>query len=58
MALLDAGISLREQVAGVSVGLISDVDPSTGMIKDYRIVTDILVRIVIRLIWVLGCHFM
>ncbi|KAF4381584.1 polyribonucleotide nucleotidyltransferase 2, mitochondrial isoform X1 [Cannabis sativa] len=42
MALMDAGISLREHVAGVSVGLISEVDPSTGTIKDYRIVTDIL----------------
>ncbi|PON52470.1 Polyribonucleotide nucleotidyltransferase [Parasponia andersonii] len=42
MALMDAGIPLREHVAGVSVGLISEVDPSTGAIKDYRIVTDIL----------------
>lgn len=40
---MDAGISLREHVAGVSVGLVSDVDPSTGMIQDYRILTDILV---------------
>lgn len=43
MALMDAGIPLREHVAGVSVGLISEVDPSTGTIKDYRILTDILV---------------
>ncbi len=43
MALMDAGIPLREHVAGVSVGLVSEVDPSTGMIKDYRILTDILV---------------
>ncbi|CAL5368211.1 unnamed protein product [Camellia sinensis] len=42
MALMDAGIPLREHVAGVSVGLVSDVDPSTGTIKDYRILTDIL----------------
>ncbi|KAK4846269.1 hypothetical protein QYF36_015200 [Acer negundo] len=42
MALLDAGIPLREHVAGVSVGLVSEIDPSTGEIKDYRIVTDIL----------------
>ncbi|KAL5540637.1 hypothetical protein UlMin_043212 [Ulmus minor] len=42
MALMDAGIPLREHVAGVSVGLISEVDPSTGTIKDYRILTDIL----------------
>ncbi|KAK3032103.1 hypothetical protein RJ639_036317, partial [Escallonia herrerae] len=42
MALMDAGIPLREHVAGVSVGLVSEVDSSTGIIKDYRIVTDIL----------------
>ncbi|KAJ8623923.1 hypothetical protein MRB53_032453 [Persea americana] len=42
MALMDAGIPLREHVAGVSVGLVSEVDPSTGMIKDYQILTDIL----------------
>ncbi|KAF3788328.1 Polyribonucleotide nucleotidyltransferase 2 [Nymphaea thermarum] len=42
MALMDAGVPLRKHVAGVSVGLISDVDPSTGIIKDFRILTDIL----------------
>ncbi|XP_058087858.1 polyribonucleotide nucleotidyltransferase 2, mitochondrial isoform X2 [Magnolia sinica] len=42
MALMDAGIPLREHVAGVSVGLVSEVDPSTGMTTDYRILTDIL----------------
>lgn len=42
MALMDAGIPLREHVAGVSVGLVTDADPDTGEIKDYRIVTDIL----------------
>ncbi|KAG6479476.1 hypothetical protein ZIOFF_062942 [Zingiber officinale] len=42
MALMDAGIPVREHVAGVSVGLISDVDPTTGNITDYRILTDIL----------------
>lgn len=44
MALMDAGIPLNEHVAGVSVGLVSETDPSTGAIKDYRILTDILVR--------------
>ncbi|KAH7532482.1 hypothetical protein FEM48_Zijuj04G0024600 [Ziziphus jujuba var. spinosa] len=42
MALMDAGIPLREHVAGVSVGLVTEVDPLTGTIKDYRILTDIL----------------
>lgn len=44
MALMDAGIPVREHVAGVSVGLVSDVDPSTGRIIRYRILTDILVN--------------
>ncbi|PKA56698.1 Polyribonucleotide nucleotidyltransferase 2, mitochondrial [Apostasia shenzhenica] len=42
MALMDAGIPVREHVAGLSVGLVSEVDPSTGMIRDYRLLTDIL----------------
>ncbi|KAJ4769206.1 Polyribonucleotide nucleotidyltransferase [Rhynchospora pubera] len=42
MALMDAGIPVREHVAGVSVGLVSEVDPATGEITDYRILTDIL----------------
>ncbi|CAN8256312.1 unnamed protein product [Cochlearia groenlandica] len=42
MALMDAGIPLRAHVAGVSVGLVTDVDPSNGEMKSYRIVTDIL----------------
>lgn len=46
MALMDAGIPLKDHVAGLSVGLISDTDPSTGDITDYRILTDILVSTV------------
>ncbi|OAY79355.1 Polyribonucleotide nucleotidyltransferase 2, mitochondrial [Ananas comosus] len=42
IALMDAGIPVREHVAGVSVGLVSKVDPATGDITDYRILTDIL----------------
>ncbi|XP_050384226.1 polyribonucleotide nucleotidyltransferase 2, mitochondrial [Argentina anserina] len=42
MALMDAGIPLRKHVAGVSVGLVSEVDQSTGTIREYRILTDIL----------------
>lgn len=44
MALMDAGIPVREHVAGISVGLVSETEPSTGEIKEYRILTDILVR--------------
>jgi polyribonucleotide nucleotidyltransferase len=39
---MDAGIPLKRHVAGISVGLVSEVDQSTGIIKDYRILTDIL----------------
>uniref|UniRef100_A0A7N0U2G6 Polyribonucleotide nucleotidyltransferase 2, mitochondrial n=1 Tax=Kalanchoe fedtschenkoi TaxID=63787 RepID=A0A7N0U2G6_KALFE len=42
MALMDAGIPVKEHVAGISVGLITEVDPLTGDIRDYRILTDIL----------------
>ncbi|KAJ3692530.1 hypothetical protein LUZ60_012880 [Juncus effusus] len=41
MALMDAGIPVREHVAGVSVGLVSEVDDK-GNVVDYRILTDIL----------------
>ncbi|CAJ2665344.1 unnamed protein product [Trifolium pratense] len=42
LALMDAGIPVREHVAGVSVGLVSELDPCTSEIVDYRILTDIL----------------
>ncbi|CAM8954684.1 unnamed protein product [Rhodiola kirilowii] len=42
MALMDAGIPIKEHVAGISVGLVTAVDPLIGKIKDYRILTDIL----------------
>ncbi|KAK3139835.1 hypothetical protein QOZ80_5AG0391290 [Eleusine coracana subsp. coracana] len=42
MTLMDVGIPVREHVAGVSVGLVSQVDPTTGNISNYRILTDIL----------------
>ncbi|CAI7850519.1 unnamed protein product [Closterium sp. NIES-54] len=42
LALMDAGVGVREHVAGISMGLVTDVDPSTGKIKDYRLLTDIL----------------
>jgi ribonuclease PH len=45
MALMDAGIPVREHVAGVSVGLVSEADPTTGDISNYRILTDILVSL-------------
>ncbi|KAK7266061.1 hypothetical protein RIF29_18701 [Crotalaria pallida] len=42
MALMDAGIPVREHVAGVSVGLVTELDPCNGEITGYRILTDIL----------------
>ncbi|KAK2365540.1 Polyribonucleotide nucleotidyltransferase 2, mitochondrial [Trifolium repens] len=42
LALMDAGIAIKEHVAGVSVGLVSELDPCKGEIVDYRILTDIL----------------
>ena len=42
---MDAGIPVREHVAGVSVGLVSETDPTTGDISSYRILTDILVSL-------------
>lgn len=42
LALMDAGVPLREHVGAVSVGLVSKIDPVTGAVTDYRILTDIL----------------
>lgn len=42
LALMDAGVPLRGHVAGVSIGLVTDVNKDTGDIKDYRLLTDIL----------------
>lgn len=43
LALMDAGVPLREHVAGVSVGLVTITDKTTGEVKDYKLLTDILV---------------
>ncbi|KAK9052405.1 hypothetical protein SSX86_029034 [Deinandra increscens subsp. villosa] len=42
MALMDAGIPLKDHVAGLSVGLVTEIDSSTGTVDQYRILTDIL----------------
>ncbi|MCL7027637.1 hypothetical protein MKW94_014439 [Papaver nudicaule] len=41
IALMDAGVPLQKHVAGVSVGLVSEIDPASGKFKDYRILTDL-----------------
>jgi polyribonucleotide nucleotidyltransferase len=46
LALLDAGVPISQPAAGVAIGLITNYDDSDStLIKDYRILTDILVRI-------------
>jgi hypothetical protein len=42
--MMDAGIPIREHVAGVSMGLMTVTDPSTGTVTDYKLLTDILVH--------------
>ena len=41
MALLDAGVPLKRPVAGISVGLVTEMDDS-GNIKDYKRLLDII----------------
>lgn len=41
---MDAGVPLRDHVAGVSIGLVTVTDPSTGTVTDYKLLTDILVH--------------
>lgn len=46
MALMDAGIPISSQVAGVAIGLICKFSENkTKQIEDYRILLDILVII-------------
>lgn len=46
LALLDAGVPISQPAAGVAIGLITNYDESdSSHIKDYRVLTDILVRI-------------
>lgn len=43
LALMDAGVPISSPVAGVAIGLVTNTDPVTQEIKDYEILTDILV---------------
>lgn len=46
LALMDAGVPISQPAAGVAIGLITKYDDDNDKnIKDYRILTDILVRI-------------
>lgn len=44
LALMDAGVPITQPAAGVAIGLITNYDADDPKhIKDYRILTDILV---------------
>ena len=45
---MDAGVPLRGHVAGVSIGLVTEVDETSGKIKDYKLLTDILVMMILQ----------
>lgn len=42
LALMDAGVPIERPVAGVSMGLASIIDPDSGDIVEYKLLTDIL----------------
>jgi len=51
LALMDAGVPISQPAAGVAIGLITNYDDNdTKNIKDYRILTDILVRMLMYII--------
>lgn len=54
LALMDAGMALREHVAGVSMGLISLKNEESGEILQYRLLTDILVGGKDLFLWFFG----
>ena len=43
MCLCCAGVPLSRPVAGVACGLVTNQDPDTGELLDYKILTDITV---------------
>jgi len=42
LSLMDAGVPIRDIVAGISVGLVTDKDPSSSVINQYVTLTDII----------------
>jgi polyribonucleotide nucleotidyltransferase len=42
LALMDAGVPITSPVAGISVGLVTEMDEATGEIKRHQMLTDIL----------------
>lgn len=37
---MDAGVPIKSHVAGVSIGLVTDMETSNGQLENYRIITD------------------
>jgi len=56
LALMDAGVPISQPAAGVAIGLITNYDDDDSKnIKDYRILTDILVRILMHILYIYIC---
>ena len=43
LALMDAGVQVKEAVAGVAMGLVTHTEPDTGKVLHHKILTDLLV---------------
>ena len=41
LALMDAGVPIKEHVCGVAMGIFADMDESKQKVLDYKILTDI-----------------
>lgn len=41
LALMDAGVAIKEHVCGVAMGIFVEMDEKNEEIKDYKILTDI-----------------
>jgi polyribonucleotide nucleotidyltransferase len=41
LALMDAGVNIKEPVCGVAMGIFADTDESGDKITNYKILTDI-----------------
>lgn len=45
LALMDAGVPISQPAAGVAIGLVTQLNPETKEIENYRLLTDLLVRV-------------
>ncbi|GFR74708.1 polyribonucleotide nucleotidyltransferase 1, mitochondrial [Elysia marginata] len=42
LALMDAGVQIKEAVAGVAMGLVTLTEPETGKVIQHKTLTDLL----------------